>query len=119
MGYSLKFDKDLNCVSVVFTGELNLSNLPDLAEKVAVYLKKYKCRSILNDLRKATVTSSSTSVYRMPEAAAEAGVGQGIKRALIVKNLGDFRFLETVFVNRGNTVKLFTDIDDARSWLLQ
>ncbi len=119
MSYSLKFDTDLNCITVIFTGELSLSTLPDLAKDVAVYLNKYECRCILNDLSNATVTSSTTSVYKMPEAAAEAGVGQGIKRALLVSNLGDFRFLETVFVNRGNTVKLFTDIDKARSWLLQ
>ena len=119
MSYILKFDTDLNCIEVIFTGELSLSTLPDLAEQVAVYLNKYECRCILSDLRKATITTSTTSVYKMPEAAAEAGVGQGIKRALLVSDLGDFRFLETVFVNRGNTVKLFLDIDEARSCLLQ
>ncbi len=115
----MKFDRDLNCINVVFTGEFNFSALSDLAEEVAQYLKKHEGACVLNDLRNATVISSPLSVYQMPQAAVEAGVKQGIKRALLVNDPGKFRFLETVFLNSGNTVQLFTDIDEARSWLLQ
>ena len=59
-----------------------------------------------------------STTYNMPETALKAGVGRGIKRALVAKNLNDFHFLETVFLNRGNIVKLFDNIDEAREWLL-
>ena len=42
-----------------------------------------------------------------------------IRRALVAQDdLENFRFFENVAVNRGQRVKLFTDIDEARRWLL-
>ena len=42
-----------------------------------------------------------------------------IKRALVVAQIDDdYRFVETVAVNRGYWVKLFDKIDEAAEWLL-
>ena len=54
----------------------------------------------------------------MPEQALKAGVCRTIKRALVVNGaFSEFRFLETVFINQGNIVKMFNSIDDAKGWL--
>lgn len=56
--------------------------------------------------------------YELAKAASENA--QNIGRAAIVcnaKNIEDARFWETVAVNRGLTVRVFKDVDAARSWL--
>ena len=54
----------------------------------------------------------------MPKNALDSGVGLGVKRALVVQDLSrDSRFLETVFVNQGNIVRLFDDLEPAEEWL--
>ena len=55
----------------------------------------------------------------MPKSASQAGIGNRLKRALVVSERSpSFYFLETVFVNQGHIVKLFTDINEALYWLL-
>jgi hypothetical protein len=70
-------------------------------------------------MRHARLTKETLDIYHMPKSAKQAGIVPGFKRALVVSELSsDFHFLETVFVNQGHIVKLFTDIDAARGWLL-
>ena len=89
-----------------------------MASEVARLLENHGCKQVLNDLRQATLTESVVSIYAMPKQAINVGVGQTIKRALVVNgDLSEFRFLETVFLNEGNNVKMFNSIDDAKGWL--
>ncbi|MCK5131565.1 MAG: hypothetical protein KAR40_05375 [Candidatus Sabulitectum sp.] len=118
MSYSIGFDKKIDCIIVTVAGDFHLSAMQSLAAEVAKHLNEHGCRCILNDLRNAALSEPSSATYKMPEAALKAGVSRHIKRALVVSDLSsDFRFLETVFVNQGNIVKLFVDIDEARSWI--
>lgn len=118
MSYSLAFDPESKCILVSVSGELNLQTLKNIASEVSVFLDKHSCICILNDLRKATMAKPS-STYSMPEVAVKAGVNRAVRRALVTKNLNDFHFLETVFINRGNVVKLFDNINEARAWLME
>jgi hypothetical protein len=55
----------------------------------------------------------------MPKTASTSGIDTHCKRALVVsEQSSDFHFLETVFINQGHNVKMFTDIEEAMSWLL-
>ena len=118
MGYKVLFEPESKCICVTVNGELSLQILQSIASEVSVLIKATGCKCILNDLRNATMATPSTT-YNMPETAVKAGVNRATKRALLVKNTDDFHFLETVFVNRGNIVKLFESIDKAKSWLLE
>ena len=54
----------------------------------------------------------------MPNTAMQAGVKLQIKRTVVIpENAYDFHFFETVFVNQSHQVRIFTDIDEACSWL--
>jgi len=63
--------------------------------------------------------SYTTKDLFMPRCTRQVGVEPHIKRALVVSELSpDFHFLETVFINQGHIVKVFTDINAALQWLL-
>jgi len=61
----------------------------------------------------------------MPEIVAGIFSSNGIdfyhlKRALVTtKFLKDFKFFETVSLNRGQNARVFDNIDEAQSWLLE
>jgi len=119
MPYKINYNREHGYIAVTVEGEFALSNLEELAADITRLTKRYSCNRILNDMRHASLTKDTLDIYHMPKKAKQAGIVPGLKRALIVSELSsDFHFLETVFVNQGHIVKLFTDIDAARSWLL-
>ncbi len=118
MPFSVTYDKETDCIFVTVEGNLNLSLLDRMAAEVSRYIDEYGCRRILNDLRHAKLVEPTIDIYSMPNHALKAGVTRSAQRALVVNGtFSEFRFLETVFINRGNIVRLFNNIDDARRWL--
>jgi len=70
-------------------------------------------------MRLASLSKGAIDIYNMPKAARSAGIESRCKRALVVREQStDFHFLETVFLNQGHNVKMFTDINEAMHWLL-
>lgn len=118
MSFSIKYDKDTDCILVTVNGNFDLSVLPLLAAKVKQRIDHENCIHILTDFREAELTDSPTHTFNMPDLALNSGIYRNIKRALVVKKIGqNFHFLETVFVNRGNVVKLFDNMNEAKKWL--
>jgi len=118
MSFAVKYDKDTDCILVTVKGNFNLSILPLLAAEVKQLIHDNSCIHILSDFRHAHLTDSLANTYKMPDVALNSGICRNIKRALVVKEIEqNFRFLETVFVNRGNVVKLFDNLNEARNWL--
>ncbi len=119
MPYSIRYENAIDCIFVLVEGELNLSLFKNMAAEAAQFIEKHGCRRILSDLTHATMPKTIVDVYNMPRRAINTGVSRSIRRALVVGgNREEFQFLETVFLNQGNVVKLFSDNDKARRWLL-
>jgi hypothetical protein len=119
MPYSVTYRDESDLIAVSVDGELNMTVFMEIAAEVGRLIKKHSCNRILNDMRNAFPPESVGDTYFMPEKALALGVARNIRRALIVSgNFEDYRFMETVFINQGNIVKLFDNIDEAQSWLL-
>ena len=119
MSYKISYNKSQGYIAVTVEGEFALSTLKHLATDIAGLVESYNCNRILNDMRHAKLTEATLDIYNMPKIASQAGIGPRLKRALVVSELSpNFYFLETVFVNQGHIVRLFTNIDKALQWLL-
>ena len=119
MSYKINYNKEQDYIAVTIEGEFTLSTIKELAADVAGFVERYNCNRILNDLRQARLTEETLDIYNMPKNARQAGIGPYLRRALVVNELSsNFHFLETVFINQGHVVKLFTEMDDALHWLL-
>ena len=118
MTFKVNYNQETDCIMVVVQGELGLSLLQRIADEVSAIIKRVGCSRILNDLREAKPTQITMDIYNMPEAAKQAGVSYVCRRALVVtEETEDFHFLETVFRNQGHQVKLFTNLENAKTWL--
>ena len=118
MSYLVEYIKEKGYIFVEITGELSIEILGAMAKEVAEIGKNTQCRTILNDLRNAKLTNKIFDIYSMPAAAQKSGVAPVFKRALIVGSRAEeFNFLETVFVNQGHLVKMFSTPEEAEAWL--
>ena len=85
-------------------------------------MKARKIKKILIDHRNLEkVVGSTLDIYERPQLISDSiGPEWGIKIALIVKpeHWEHFKFLETVFVNRGFLASLFQNKEGAISWLI-
>ena len=116
--YLIKFNENAGFIVITIEGDFSMSILKELASEVAEEVKTTGCTKILNDMLKANLTASVAEIYNMPREALKSGVKRSIKRALVVpENHKDFHFLEVVFQNQGNIVKIFHTIDEAEKWL--
>ncbi len=118
MPYEIKYDADLECMMCRVFGELQASELPGFAADVIALLDKHNCVRVLNDLRKVDLRLSTMAIYNIPELVAGAGLQPNVKRAIVFrKDAEDYEFFETVSINQGQFVRVFTDFDKALTWL--
>ena len=119
MSYKIKYKKEQGYIAVTVEGNFALSTLKKMAADIAGFTERYNCNRILSDMRHTRLTENTFNIYNMPKIASQAGIEPRFKRALVVDELSsDYHFLETVFVNQGHIVKIFTDINAALHWLL-
>ncbi len=119
MSYSLRYDQDVDCVVLTFEDELTIAIIKEVAPQVARMCEETGCQRILNDMSSATIALSIAEIFSSPEIMDESRVSRRSKRALVVSpDFTDSHFLETVTRNRGHNLMVFTNIEEAKQWLL-
>jgi hypothetical protein len=95
MQYTVCFDEDTGCLSVRVSGRVDGPSVRAMAEQARHEAEVHHCTRFLDDCREMET-----------------------RHAVVVRSLTpDVRFYENVSVNRGQIVRVFTDIDEARAWL--
>ena len=116
--FEVSYDKKRDCLVGSFTGTLDLKTIAQFAKAIAAAAQTHDCKRFLNDMRKAKVDFSTVELYRMPGVLDASGLDPSWRRAIIAsKQLKDYRFFETVAQNQGYSVRVFTDPDEALTWL--
>jgi hypothetical protein len=124
MPHTIAYHPEKGIIEVKFHGEIILNETRELYSDVIPIVKENDCHLVLSDYREASIKLSTGEIYVVPatlsKTFSEAGIqANRLKRALVIKNdLNDFRFFNDVTINRGQNAKLFTDIEEARKWLL-
>jgi len=120
MNVGLHYDAEMHILRGRVWGALDLEGVRNMASTAAALARQTGCRKLLNDLRDATVSASTMEMYMLPRVVDGEGLAPGIKRALLVRDSPEeFRFLETVFINNGQQVRLFQSLDEGERWLLE
>jgi len=118
MSYLIKYDKEDDCIVIVFEGAVTAESIKEAAPRVARMCKETGCRRILNDMSAATINISFLEIFGSPEIMDNSKVPRSAKRALIVPpDFNNAYFLETVSRNRGHDMMVFNDRGKAKKWL--
>ena len=125
MSYDISYDADAGIISVTHHESFDLAAVDGFIEDTLSAVKKHQCYRIFIDYRGVELVGTITKIYNVPKkvskALSEAGLqSHVIKRALVISGYTKgFRFLEAVSINRGQPLKIFQDIDEAKKWLTE
>ena len=105
-------------IEVVSRGDLLLYEMEEERRKVGELRKKDGYYKILVDDRAITSLPSSVELYQFGSTFWQRGIADIIVAHVVHdKAVTEMAFLEDVAVNRGTTIKTFTDYNQAINWL--
>ena len=124
MTHTVIYNSELHIVESKLQGDMTLGEVDEIITKTAKIAKEKDCRLILNDFREVSRKLPLWQIYELPDRIRTIFTSFGTnvwlyKRANVVANDWDeYIFHENVMVNRGQKEKAFTDIDEAKKWLM-
>lgn len=124
MSNSVTYDAEDRLITIGLKGKIDKALVRKLASETGQIARQHDCYLVLTDAREATVDMTTLDIYDLPNILVEILSETGIplykfKRALVVStDIDDFTFFETVSRNRGQDVRLFRSMDEARLWVL-
>ena len=125
MPHTVFYNSELHLVESKLQGDMTLSEAEEIVTKIAKIAKEKDCRSIFIDFRNVSQKLSMVEMYRLSDRTKNIFTSFGMKLSLykranvVAKDLDDYVFHENVMVNRGHNEKVFTDIDQAKKWLME
>lgn len=124
MTHTVIYNSALHIVESKLQGNMTLGEVEEIITKTARIAKEKDCRFILNEFREVSRKLPLWHIYELPDRIRTIFTSFGTnvwlyKRANIVANDWDeYIFHENVMINRGQKEKAFTDIDEAKKWLM-
>lgn len=125
MSHTVLYNSKLHIVEAKLQGDMTLSEAEVIITNIAKTAKEHDCRLIFTDFREVSRKLSIVQIYKLPDHTKKIFTSFGIdvwlcRRANVVANdLDEYIFHENVMVNRGQNEKVFTDIDQAKRWLME
>lgn len=121
MNWTISYNESNNIIYVVTEGEFEKSSLNLLMKDIIKTASPIGSDLVIIDHRKAIISISVIETFERPYHFEKSGIPRNAKIAMIYskETSSEFSFLETVFVNRGFQLKVFKNIEQAESWLLE
>ena len=118
MDFEIKYSDEKKMILGRLRGDLDLAIIKKMAEELEKIVEARDCLKFLNDCRESIVPESIIDLFEIPKLVGEAGLNANCRCAIVVKDIRDqWEFLETISRNRGQQIRIFTDIDEADAWL--
>lgn len=124
MTHTIIVDPNTKIIEITVQGNATLGEIKEIISEALQVAQKERSNLILGDAREMSPRLSTLEIYELPLLISKIYTLAGLeatkfKRAFVVaKKTGDFKFFETVRVNRGHNTRLFFEISKAREWLL-
>lgn len=106
-------------LEIIISGPMSHDELNQMAIERWSELRKHKCKKIFFDFSRITNTLSTIDIYSRPSQSENVGVLRKNYAAALVPQIyySDFKFMETVYKNRGFNLTVFDKREDAMAYL--
>ena len=124
MSHTVIYNSELHIVESKLQGDMTVGEVEEIVTKIAKIAKEKDCRLIFTDFREVSRKLPMWQIYELPNrlknifAAFDINVLVYKRANIVAKDLDDYIFHENIMVNRGQNEKVFTDIDQAKKWLI-
>jgi hypothetical protein len=120
MGYEMSVEFHDEYIHVILTGQDTLPAVKEYWTKIAGLLQSNPQRKLLMDEHLFGVVPDS-DIHEWSEFMKGLGIPRGTKIAFshLKERVAEYRFAETLLVNRGFVTKIFDQLDHAKEWLLE
>jgi len=120
MKATIHADTEHQLINVVLEGTIDTEAGAQIRADTLHTAEEHGFHRLLFDARKASLDFKTTDLHEFAAKPETEGVTRQYKRAIVHSGQeDDFRFYETVSINRGYTVRHFTDTKEAVTWLTQ
>ncbi len=100
-------------------GPIDRQTMPAMLEATVAFARRHQCLLILADHRCSELKMDVFETFNSPRTLFNDRADMKNRAALVYSLITEaHRFMETVFLNEGRTVALFTDPKAAREWLI-
>lgn len=121
MPYEIDYLEDEKIVTIRNTGEVTFTDFLEQTKEAAELARRKDARLFLSDNILLENKAKIFEIYKLPEIYDALGASRRNKLAVLIAKEGpitkDARFFETICLNRGWNVKLFTSYNEAKGWL--
>lgn len=120
MKHELKITIEEKFVQIISNGEKSFESSLKIWTNAIKVCHTHNCFKVLG-IANTTKTHSIIESYQHGALFHQININQRFKIAWVELNpdaVESIKFIETVLLNRGYGVKLFTDVEEAKSWLL-
>ena len=120
MDYRISFERHPEYLHATITGANTAENVAGYLSDIIDECRRTECYRILVDEQLTGPRLEASDVFEIASTGAIKALGIFQAVAYVDPQMGDMAdFAETVAINRGMPVKIFTSVEQARKWLLR
>lgn len=123
MPHTVIYNPEEHIIEWKVQGSFALAEVKEIAYEIAIIAKEKGCFCGLGDFLEAKANLTTLEIYELPKILLEIYASAGVDRrkfkeaTVMVNDLKDFTFFETVTANQMQNQKVFQNIDEAKKWL--
>jgi hypothetical protein len=122
MPFIVKYNNELSIIESVLVDQVTNKDLLEHEAQCIALAKENESTRIITDAKQATLEMSVVDLYGLPEFYGDQGLNRFVRIAVLPPTSGPGKdlvdFYETVSLNRGWTVGIFEERQEALDWLL-
>jgi hypothetical protein len=118
MDYTLSVDEQAGVLCVEARGEMTRAEVADMTRAVGEKAREQGLTQFLFDVRETRTSMSFGDAFALAVNPEERGLQRNVRRAIVHTGMDEeYRHFETVSLNHGFIVKVFSDPAQAMEWL--
>lgn len=119
MKWEITYWLELKTLYIKTYGILTAENANPMIREITEAMSQHQCQKQIVDHSETDMTLSIVEYYQRPNINEKIGISHSWQIAMVFKELNEgSKFMETVFRNRGFNFRRFSNLEEAKAWIV-